>query len=265
MMEEVDLRCNVFMSNFVRRNLKKSHLVVADKIVQRANAHGMEGPKSVVSPAAASDRSVSRWLEDSRQQSSFSQTLRPISSQDSTNQQSGRQSAQPPRCACVGATHDTGCRFFHPDDLAQYDPAPAAPRNRQSRPYYAISIPSVSSYSQPSSAADSPRQRPYPELEGSPGANSCLCTGGLHEKECRLYPGLRPPTFSSLSIAESPADSLQQSPAVAYGITGVAPCELMRVATSEANNGSYISQRPGQPAELSALRSPTDDECGIAH
>lgn len=36
--EEVDLRCNVFFTNFVKKNLKKSHATVVDKIVEMAGS-----------------------------------------------------------------------------------------------------------------------------------------------------------------------------------------------------------------------------------
>lgn len=200
-------------------------------------------------------RQLTRRREGSRQQLTSSPLLGPISSLDSTNRQPEIQHQSPLRCACVGAVHDSGCRFFHPHDLDQHDPVPAVPRKCQSRPHYAMSTPSASSYSQPSSAAHSPR--PYSELEGSPGANSCLCTGGLHERECRFYPGLPLPTFSSLSIAESLSSSLQHSPTAAYGVTAIAPGEPMRVTTSDVEGG-FVPQRPGQQAELAASQSPTD-------
>ncbi|EME46456.1 hypothetical protein DOTSEDRAFT_22524 [Dothistroma septosporum NZE10] len=55
MMEEVDLRCNVLMSGFVQRNLNKSHVVVADKIVERASAHGMAAPIQATTVTDTSD------------------------------------------------------------------------------------------------------------------------------------------------------------------------------------------------------------------
>lgn len=44
--EELDLRCNMFMSAFVQRNLKKSHAVVVEKIIERAG----ENPVAMVPP-----------------------------------------------------------------------------------------------------------------------------------------------------------------------------------------------------------------------
>ncbi|KAF7197866.1 hypothetical protein HII31_00955 [Pseudocercospora fuligena] len=48
--EELDLRCNLFMSNFVKKNLKKSHLVVVDKIIERAKDNPAPAKASIQAP-----------------------------------------------------------------------------------------------------------------------------------------------------------------------------------------------------------------------
>lgn len=252
--EEVDLRCNVFMSNFVKKNLKKSHLVVADKIVERAEQ--MQGQQSTPR-ASFLDRpgpwTVERDLGYVQDSSSLARTRPSDSDQRPSWSQHDIHYSYPSHCTCVGTTHDRSCSFFHPDDLTQDDLFRRIQQNKSKlpKPYYAISLPSNSSYSQPSSAAGSPDvDDRYPrELVGSPAKDKCLCTGGLHEQGCPSYPGLRTPLFPSpLTMPTSPATSIQQSPAAFYGVGYFAEAgmvERLRV------------RRPSDVDEL-ASRSPSD-------
>ncbi|KAF2169990.1 hypothetical protein M409DRAFT_19605 [Zasmidium cellare ATCC 36951] len=247
--EEVDLRCNVFMSNFVKRNLKKSHLVVADKIVERAEQiqGNMNGHKQ-----SLYERPTSRTIE---RDIGFSQELARTASSGSSAgpSQPNIHYSYPPHCACEGTMHNPSCSFFHPDDVTQVDVFSRIHQNK-SKPYYAISLPSNSSYSQQSSTEASPDvDDRYPrELVGSPARDRCLCTGGLHEEGCPAYPGLRTPHFPSpLTMPTSPATSIQQSPAAFCGfpsLAGAAVSEHLRL------------RRPSDVAELAAAHSRSAEE-----
>jgi hypothetical protein len=43
--EDVDLRCNVFIANFVKRNLKKSHSTATQKLIKRAREMERQNPQ----------------------------------------------------------------------------------------------------------------------------------------------------------------------------------------------------------------------------
>ncbi|KAK4504166.1 hypothetical protein PRZ48_005082 [Zasmidium cellare] len=250
--EEVDLRCNVLMSNFVKRNLKKSHLVVADKIVERAEQLSGQSLKKKSLWERPTSRTVERDAGFETEQ--FSRAASSSSNAGpSWPQQPEIHYSYPPHCACEGTMHQPSCSFFHPDDVTQEDVFRRVQQNKP-KPYYAISLPSDSSYSQQSSTAASPDvDDRYPrELVGSPARDRCLCTGGLHEEGCPAYPGLRTPAFPSpLTMPNSPATSIQQSPAAFYGFPSLSPDAAVR-------NG-----RPSDVPELaghsrSAEESPLD-------
>lgn len=208
--EEVDLRCNVVMSGFIRRNMKKSHGEMAEKLVERARRMQEEGGFPTANEAVGAggggvgqlrggsgeeNGEVGAGGENgvARAQSSLGLGLGQVNS--ATTHYS-----YVPHCACEGTAHGRGCPLFTPSDInrqSYFDPPlRSGIQNRSARATSGVSALSHS-------LEDA---NPH-ELHGSPGANSCHCTGGLHSEGCSYYPGLRLPTHTPLSAPTTPSAS----------------------------------------------------------
>ncbi|KXT13332.1 hypothetical protein AC579_6032 [Pseudocercospora musae] len=240
--EELHLRCNLFMSTFVKKNLKKSHLVIVDKIIERAKDKSIQAPGKANlctrAPALLSGRTSLRT--------------------DLTKTSPHRELQY--SCACEGTVHASSCAFFHPDDLQHQDSLPPF-RASQPKPYYAISLPaSASSYS---GSPDSPRlERSLSELYGSTSPGECLCTGALHEQSCSSFPALRAPRLPSSHSMNSPTSSVQLSPLATHG-TGYGMTSIDSQAHASAHS-SHLPQNlshlvSAEQAEVSAARSSLDE------
>lgn len=124
--EDVDLRCNVFLANFVKRNLKKSHAVLVGRLlekveaVERASTHSSR-PGTLRSTHSESNLPARRSMQEPNRYNHDSAIGSNSSSPD------------PPRrsgthCTCTGRTHLIACpyysRLYQPPTL--YVPAQAA-------------------------------------------------------------------------------------------------------------------------------------------
>ncbi|KAM3425373.1 hypothetical protein BST61_g7319 [Cercospora zeina] len=195
--EEIELKCNMLMGAFVKRNLQNSHREVHDKIIAKA-AELQEKLKSVL---GIESRAAERPLSDDNlvRRAYYGQPSAPADSHRSNQSREIDFS-----CTCRGTTHLPSCSFFHPGDLQQQAPHPPV-----SEPFYATSLPaSAPSCSASALPMNAPLERSVSELHGSPASGQCLCTGGLHDESCSFYPGLRIPQIAS---APSLSDTLPMS------------------------------------------------------
>lgn len=250
--EEIDLRCNMFIGAFVKRNLQSSHQEVHNKIIAKAielemrlqSALGLEGRSS--NHATESNNLVSRAP------SSFFGLVSPPADSLRSNQSRELDFS----CTCQGTTHTSSCSFFHPGDLQQYDTGQhSQEHHRRSFPYPTVSIPnSTASYFTSPGQAPTTWVHTPSELHGSPAQGQCLCTGGLHDRTCSSYPGLRLPASSSLSD-----DISSQIPlSLRAGSTDVPRSTGSATAPQRRTYSGFTAQRPGEQAEMSAARSPVD-------
>ena len=181
--EDVDLRCNVFLTNFVKRNLKKSHGALVEKLIKRAEM--VEGRKSLSTRPSPGQSSNSE--SQVPQRSSLNTSPMPfIGSQQtsytsrnptplSTNSQLSK-----PVCSCLGTRHHPACRYYV--DIYQ---EPVASVLQKQLPY-ATSHPHSAQPPRTSSWEATPTSN-----YAAPKTDICLCTGGVHVEGCPSYPGLR--------------------------------------------------------------------------
>ena len=197
--EEIDLRCNFFLSAFVKRNLKKSHEVVAERIISKAHLEQGNDSESPMSPQLSA-RSGPATVASSTFGPGLSKEPHYLENMYSF----------PSRCACEGGEHRAECRFASQQGLSQSpEPSPFVQPGR-SVVHSNGPTPPLQGFQTSESV---------PELYGSPRAEACLCTGALHEEGCGFYPGLRVPPLPGLAFPESPTTSVQQTPDVLYSRT----------------------------------------------
>ncbi|SMR43814.1 unnamed protein product [Zymoseptoria tritici ST99CH_1A5] len=171
--EELDLRCNFLMAGFVKKNLKSSHAVVVDKILEKAGhvpGNSLERNDSQ-SVYESTHSQMSQSLEDPR-----SNTMPVVSRL---------------QCACTKSPpHDSTC--IYSDDANRPDSQPLETRLQAAR----FPSDSASSRLQPGAQTSA-----IAELYGSPSRDGCMCTGGLHDAACQSS-GLRVPPVSPLIMPD---------------------------------------------------------------
>ena len=103
--EEVDLKCNILMSNFVKRNLKKSHATLVDNLVKKAQS--MQDSPSQTAASNADHKSkfesaehrnmpAPTYLEESRPTSRTSRESAPQVQQRYSSQSASRRDSPDP-------------------------------------------------------------------------------------------------------------------------------------------------------------------------
>ena len=113
--EDVDLRCNVFFTNFVKKNLKKSHATVVDKIAEKAASSAEANITQAIKPEHTrtnSEQSASKGSRSKQSSEASGWTSTPTS-----YTQTGAASCSCPMAAC--GVHMEACKHY--------------PRPRQSR------------------------------------------------------------------------------------------------------------------------------------
>ena len=197
--EEVDLRCNVFLANFVKRNLKKSHGTVVERLVKKAKEMEAENPqlRKLQSVNSASPESIVMrrnslittpvpYHQLYVPSSNFSRNPTPNSNTSQMSQQV---------CSCLGTRHHPACRYFidiyqQPTDESMESPASDPPRSGQPSRTATWESPPTSAYSRSTHSM-------------------CFCTSGVHQQGCPSYPGLR---FTARRSVSPPIEDSQQPP-----------------------------------------------------
>jgi hypothetical protein len=201
--EEVDLRCNVFLANFVKRNLKKSHGTVVERLVKKAGEMEAENPqlrKFQSVKSASPENIVMQRNSLITSPVPYHQLYVPSSNlfRNPTPNSNASQMSQRV-CSCLGTRHHPACQYFidiyqQSDEAPLDSPASDPPRSVQpSRTATWESTP-TSAYSRTSHSM-------------------CFCTGGVHQQGCPSYPGLR---FTASRSISPPIEDSQQPP---YQIT----------------------------------------------
>lgn len=258
--EELDLRCNLFMSSFVKKNLKKSHMVVVDKIIRRAENPAQEAAAATLHQRTGGDDgvfSITRINQSTGDVPDLFNRAPAVLSGPTSLPTHATKSFQHRdiqySCACEGTSHLPTCSFFHSDDLRCLGTMPSPFRASQPRPFHAISLPASASSHSGSSGLPSPRlEQSLFELYGSTSPGECLCTGALHEKICASYPRLRAPRPPTARSADGPTWSMQQSPEAACGSGYNMP--------SIESQAHTVEQNSTLPQNLSLLASGEQEE-----
>lgn len=286
--EEIDLRCNMFMGAFVKRNLQTSHQEVHDKIIKKATELEMRLQSALGSVSSSSSNGapttesivnsnnnhlVSRLPHPPPPLASFSGRVSPPA--DTLRSSNSQSRELDYTCTCPGTSHLSHCFFFHPGDLhheqQQHDTRQQFAQQEQQQQQPFNSYPTIpllpastsSSLSGPSSAAaPSPATHTHApsELQGSPAQGQCLCTGGLHDRTCTFYPGLRLPVASSSSSSSSFSSPKQ--------ISSQVPSLSVQAATATASPRESRSPPPpqsGDQAEWSATTTRSAPVAGTLH
>lgn len=259
--EDADLRCSVFVMNFVKRNLKKGHLVLCERLIQKASLAEEERltqiqRESVISSDA--DSILRRW----------DHLYTPAANRPS--QSSSWTTPDPPApvdnsCACEGVSHEPSCSLYmrpgqskqRSDDESQTPPGsffhPTVDVIPGHRPEYERAAQSAFT--------------PYSPA----GPHPCGCSGGIHSSGCEHYPGLvmppqRPRTADLPSQLQGSAQqqpyqlslpsSAEPESLSAYPRTN--PHSFSKPQSPSANvlnsfsGHTFRPQRPGEQAELPA-------------
>ncbi|KAK5120751.1 hypothetical protein LTR85_006109 [Meristemomyces frigidus] len=115
--EDIELRCNVFLMNFVKRNLKKSHAKLVIDLVSKANdprylktRTASQSSGSTPISRAARSPGVTSSGGSTEQRSAYSTAASSLSPQPT--QGSGQETPQEPMsepCSCAGGSHHVMC------------------------------------------------------------------------------------------------------------------------------------------------------------
>lgn len=198
--EDVDLRCNVFLANFVKRNLKKSHGTVVERLAKKAKEMEARNPQLRRPPSMQSVQCDTIVMQRNSLITSpvpYSQLYVPSSTNLSRNPTPMSNSSQLSQrvCSCLGTRHHPACRYFI--DIYQQ------PNNPSMESRDSLDVRSA----HPSRTAtwESTPTSAYSQND----QNTCLCTGGVHQQSCPSYPGLR--LVGRRSMTPPPLDP-QQAP-----------------------------------------------------
>lgn len=198
--EDVDLKCNVFLANFVKKNLKKSHGTVVERLIKKAREMGLADPslrRSTSNISSKSDNVVMRRNSLITSPVPYNQLYVPSSGRlhrttpaplSNSSQLSQRV------CSCLGTRHHPACRFFIDMYQQPDNPSPVS-RDVSPLPRSAQPTRSTTWEQTPTSAYSVDNRR----------NTTCFCSGGVHLEGCPSYPGLRfSPPRRSVSPLEQP-------------------------------------------------------------
>lgn len=275
--EDVDLRCSMFVMNFVKRNLKKGHIVLCERLVEKASQADEQrrvqmGRESVVSSDA--DSILQRW----------DHLYTPGTTKLSNGSSMTTPSTQPQvdmSCACEGVNHEPSCHFY-------VNPGQA---KRPSETDSQLTYPGSSSQSTVDMLlgprAEYGRKSAFAfDDHAQDGVHSCGCAGGVHLESCSQYPGLAPalvpaplrPRSAGPELYQHPHTSEQQQqtyqismpahvntePLSAYPRSNPYSFSKPQSPTAGALKGfsghTFRPQRPGEQAELPATTEWQDSD-----
>jgi hypothetical protein len=106
--EDTELRCNVFLMNFVKRNLRKSHDVLVDDLIKKA--HDPKYQPTTGYKAAKPSKSLSNNTKEMDVLSAASSYLTPQSAKDTSGQATPQQEDLP--CSCPNGVHEVMCHNY---------------------------------------------------------------------------------------------------------------------------------------------------------
>jgi hypothetical protein len=191
--EDVEVRCNVFLHNFVKRNLNKSHGVMVQALINRPDesAHNTPRPSFFAESPTNSVRSTGPVSPVSQTSTSrrvlpagaASITISPPTSrQSSTNTLPHQPSPYAEPCSCGEGGHEVMCPNF------RYGAPP--PRKTSPAPEF-VRVPStepVMDQRWPPRADMSPRgSTDSYSPEGAHPNQTCMCLNGDHALSCPQY------------------------------------------------------------------------------
>ena len=197
--EDVDLKCNVLLANFVKRNLKKSHGTVIERLVKKAKEMEAQNPRLRRPPSVQSANSDSIVMQRNSLITSpvpYSQLYVPSGTNISRNPTPMSNVSQKSQrvCSCLGTRHHPACRYFI--DIYQQPDNPSM-ESRVSPPTLSTQLSRAGTW------------EPTPTSAYSRTDSDCFCTGGVHQQGCPSYPGLRLVGRRSMS---PPREDSQQPP-----------------------------------------------------
>lgn len=130
--EDVDLRCNVLLTGFVKKNLKKSHATVADKIAEAASASVSRTSTQQSLPPVEHSRSNSD-LSTSQKRDKAARPKRPSDAAAWASTPTSYTQTGSAGCSCPMAAfgvHMEACQFYpQPRKSKSEQDLPAVPRN----------------------------------------------------------------------------------------------------------------------------------------
>lgn len=173
--EDLDLRCNVFLMNFVKRNLKKSHAALVEKLIKKADVVEetklrSSRPFSALSTSESAPPQQNSLFSSpppliaSNQSSYTSRNPTPLSSQSQLSKAV---------CSCLGTRHHPACRYYI--DIYS-DPVVSVLQK---------TIPSSTPQPQTAQPARAPSWVETPTSNyAAPKTTVCQCSGGIHVEGC---------------------------------------------------------------------------------
>lgn len=277
--EDVDLRCNILLSSFVKRNLKKSHAVLVKTLIEKADEIGerlkLNGGLGISNSGMDHLRTTPSQTFDPISSASRASTY-PSPNHTTRSSWQPRSQSKPyvARCTCThGArgTHEYGCPRYTRNSYI----TPGVPRRAEE--YHSEPGASHTQVAQRSNKSEvvEPsllRARSDASSDYSPiGQHPCFCDGGVHVTTCAEHPGPVLPRKAQKSMQSDREGSI-----LTVDITTVAgssvphshACESSARPTQETSSGSppehddegngistwFSPQLYGQQAEL-----PTND------
>ena len=259
--EDADLRCSVFVMNFVKRNLKRGHHVLCERLIKKAllaeeEGRGQMSRQSVFSSDA--DSILQRW----------DHLYTPGTSKPSIGSSMTTPNHSTPvdtSCACEGVNHEPSCTFYmHPGQ-------PKRPSDAESQIQPASSRHSTIDMLVPPNEYERGPPRAFTSYSPA-GPHPCSCTGGVHVQGCPQYPGLLFSPLRPRSAGPEPRPQLLESQQQTYQLALPVhteqgslsahpqhnPYSFSKPQSPGSNTFSSLSghtfrpQRPGEQAELPA-------------
>ena len=232
--EDVDLRCNILLMGFVKRNLKKSHLEMVDKMMEKITLQDQSSSqlsradtwKSSHSDSSTLQRRSSNFTPQDSNPQSHSSSQQPMGSSRETTLTPRQPSPDTAGCSCIGSRHMMGCTHYS----RTYQP-PFLYTKRQIRAQEPQS--SIASSAAPTNG--------HPTKDET----SCHCDGAVHLEVCPAYSSMRSATFPAAGLS---AQSFQSSPNLflrPHSLNQVPPQRPVSV-----DGSTFRPQGPGEQAEL---------------
>lgn len=120
--EDIELRCNVLLMNFVKRNLKKSHSKLVTDLVSKANDPRYLKTRTASQSSTTGDRSSSTG------NSSYDTAPTSLSPQSTQTSRQHTPQGHSESCSCSGSTHHVMCPNF------RYTASASSRQSSRSRP-----------------------------------------------------------------------------------------------------------------------------------
>lgn len=205
--EEVELKCNVLLSSFVKKNMSKSHKVLVDTMVRSATVPPRKPAPEIHHSDQSSLKDNVMPQQNRTTSSGYLNTSQPEQGATRSPSPAGRRAAsQNHQCVCTGSKHVLACPYYSSTYSTPHRP-PSAP---------AVHRPSLQLQAQSGVGNASPAQQSWSAIPSS--GISSISSRDLHDSYASRVPKSRgendlpASSVSSISHQDWPNQELKPQP-----------------------------------------------------